>query len=116
MTNLLAMLVSLAMLLTGVSTAALPDAPVGRVMTIGNLAFSHNDDEIALDVYATLGVATDGIQALFDFSIVDGTGVYFPFQIAATSERLLLKNDKHGQTLSITADELVAMTNAALSG
>lgn len=116
MTNLLAMLVSLAMLLTGVSAAALPDAPVGRVMTIGNLAVSHNDDEIALDVYATLGATTDGVQALFDFSVVDGTGVYFPFQIVATSERLLLKNDKHGQTLTITADELADMTNAALGG
>ena len=72
MTNLLAILISMAMLLTGASTATLEEAALGRVVTIGNLVVTRNDEEVDLDPYAVLGITTDGEQALYDFYVSKG--------------------------------------------
>ena len=116
MANLLAILMSLALVLTGAATSALPEEPVGRVMTIGNLEVSHNNDDAYLDLYATLGVTTDGTQTLYDFSIGDNTETYLPFQLAVTENSLLLKNEKDGQTLAITAEDVEQVLTGAAGG
>lgn len=104
MTSLLAMLLSMALLLTGVPADAALDAPVGNVVTIGNLVVSKNDDTVALNAYATFGLSTDGQEALFDFSVINDEQVYLPCQAAVTADRLLL--NAGGQTLSMTGAEL----------
>lgn len=116
MANLLAILVSLAMLLTGGTTAATPETPVGRVVTIGNLQVSHNEDDADLDLYATLGVTTDGAQTLYDFFIGDDDETYLPFQLSATENSLLMRNDKDGQTLALTAADLEKLFGDTLGG
>lgn len=114
MANLLAILMSLAMLLTGATTSALPEEPLGRVMTIGNLEVSHNDDDAVLDLYATLGVTADGTQTLYDFYIGDNSDIYLPFQLAVTENSLLLKNDKDGQTLAVTAADMEPLLSSLM--
>ena len=116
MANLLAILMSLALVLTGATTSSLPEAPMGRVMTLGNLEVSHNGEDAALDLYATLGVTADADQALYDFSIGDASETYLPFQLAVTENSLLLKNDKDGQTLVITPADVEKLIGDTLGG
>ena len=114
MTNLLAILISMAMLLTGASTATLEEAALGRVVTVGNLAVTRNDEEVDLDLYAVLGATTDGEQALYDFYISKDEQAYLPFQVAVTANSLLMKNDKDSQTLLITEAELENMLSGMM--
>ena len=109
MTHLLAILISLAMLLTGASTAALPEEPVGRTVTIGNLQVTHNEDSVALSPYAVLSVATDGVRAIYDFVLNSDDDAFFPFQAVVEGDTLLARLDNDGRTLKLTEAELTDM-------
>ena len=104
MTNLLAILVSLAMMLTGAS-APLAE-PVSRTMQVSNLTVRHNDDEVALSPYASMGVMTDGAEAVFDFFIGRGDDTYLPFQVEVSEGGIVLFNDNSNVTLKLDAKTL----------
>ena len=107
MTNLLAILISLAMLFTG-ATAPVA-APASRTLTVKNLTVRHNDEEVALTPYASLGVMTDGAKAVADFFIGSGDDVCLPFQAQADESGILVFNDKSGATLKIDGAQIDAM-------
>ena len=88
MTNLLAILISLAMLFTG--AIAPVAAPASRTLTVKNLTVRHNDEEVALTPYASLGVC-------------------LPFQAQADESGILVFNDKSGATLKIDGAQIDAM-------
>ena len=67
MTNLLAILVSLAMMLTGASAPMAE--PASRTILVSDLTVQHNDEVVTLTPFASLGVMTDGSKALFDFRL-----------------------------------------------
>ena len=108
MINVLALLVSLAMMLTG---AVAPVAePVSRALTLGNLTVRINDEEVALTPYAQVGVTTDGEKAVYDMFIGGKDGeVYLPFQLLADSDGLLLLSDNSNLTLKLGKEELEQM-------
>ena len=60
MTNLLAILVSLAMMLTGASAPLAQ--PVSRTALISDITVSHNDEEVTLSPYVSFGMITDGAK------------------------------------------------------
>ena len=110
MTNLLAILVSLAMMLTG-ATAPVAE-PVSRTLLLSNLTVAHNDETVTLTPYASLGVTTDGETAALDF-YVGGESSMLPFQVVADAEGLLIRSDNSDQTLRIGYDQLQSLAGTA---
>ena len=109
MTNLLSILVSLAMLMTGVSATALPDEAVGRVVTLGNLEARYDEEEAAATPYASMGVSTDGKTAVYDFYIGNDDDTLLPFRAVVSADQLLVRCDAARQTLRLTAEDLEAL-------
>lgn len=107
MTNLLAILVSLAMMLTG-ATAPLEE-PASRALQVSNLTVRHNNEEVTLSPFASVGVMTDGAKAVVDFFVGSGEDVYLPFQLVADESGLLMTNDNSKVTLKIDGDQLQAL-------
>lgn len=99
MTNLLAVLLSLAMMFTG--AAAPVSQPVSRTMQVSNITVRHNDEEVALSPYASLGVMTDGAQVALDFFIGIGDEVCLPFQAAADENGVLVYSGNADVTLKL---------------
>ena len=109
MTNLLSILVSLAMLVTGVSATALPDEAVGRVVTLGNLEARYDEEEAAATPYASMAVSTDGKTAVYDFYIGNDDDTLLPFRAVVSADQLLVRCDAARQTLRLTAEDLEAL-------
>ncbi|MBR0366872.1 MAG: hypothetical protein IJH86_00580 [Clostridia bacterium] len=107
MTNLLAILVSLAMLFTG-ATAPVAE-PASRTLQLSNLVVRHNDEEVALTPYASLGVMTDGAKAVVDFFVGSGDDVCLPFQAQADENGILVLSDNSHVTLKIDSAHIDAM-------
>ena len=105
MINVLALLVSLAMMLTG---AVAPVAePVSRTLVLGNLTVQINDEEVKLSPYAQVGVTTDGEKAVYDMFVGGKDGeTFLPFQLAADENGLLLLSDNSNVTIKLTKEEL----------
>lgn len=113
MTNLLAIVVSLAMILTG-ATAPLAE-PASRTILLSDLTVQHNDEEVVLSPFAALGVMTDGTKALFDFSVGKEDQVYLPFQVVVDEGGVVVTNDNANVTLKIDADQLETMLGDSIS-
>lgn len=113
MTNLLAILVSLAMMFTGAGAPV--TQPVSRTILISDLTVQHNDEEVVLSPFATLGVMTDGAKALFDFSVGKEDQVYLPFQAVADESGIIVTNDNANVTLKIDADQLETLLGSSVS-
>lgn len=113
MTNLLAILVSLAMLLTGAS-APLAE-PASRTILVSDLTVQHNDEVVTLTPFASLGVMTDGSKALFDFFVGKEDQVYMPFQVVADESGIVVTNDNCNVTLKLDKEQLDAMLDGAVS-
>lgn len=113
MTNLLAILVSLAMMFTGAGAPV--TQPVSRTILISDLTVQHNDEEVVLSPFATLGVMTDGAKALFDFSVSKEDQVYLPFQAVADESGIIVTNDNANVTLKIDADQLETLLGSSVS-
>ncbi|MBR1559988.1 MAG: hypothetical protein IJ646_07075 [Clostridia bacterium] len=111
MTNLLAILLSVAMLLAG-APATGPAAETGRVMTLGNLEISHNDEAVALSPFALFGVTADGERAVIDFHVDADGETYLPLQAVVTADSLLLRSDGADTTVKVTNEDLAALTGA----
>ena len=107
MTNLLAILISLAMLLTG-ATAPVA-APASRTLQLNNLTVRHNDEEVALKPYASLGVMTDGAKVVADFFVGSGDDICLPFQAQADKDGILVLSDNSSVTLKIDSANIDAM-------
>ena len=111
MINVLALLVSLAMMLTG---AVAPVAePVSRALTLGNLTVRINDEEVTLTPYAQVGVMTDGAKAVYDMFVGNGEDVYLPFQLSADENGLMLLSDSSNMTIKLSREELEALMEQA---
>lgn len=104
MINLLSILVSLAMMLTG-ATAPMAE-PASRTLLLGNLTVRCNDEEVVLNPYAAMGVATDGEKAVYDFYVGSGEDTYLPFQLAADQDGLLFLSDNSNVTLKLDKADL----------
>ena len=112
MTNLLALLVSLAMILTG-ATAPVAE-PVSRTLTLSNLTVRVNEEEVTLNPYASVAVMTDGAKAVYDMFIGGKDGEkYLPFQLAADENGLLLLSDNSNVTVKLTREELESLMEQA---
>ena len=108
--NVIAILVSLAMMLTGAGSDGSP-AEVSRTVRISNLAIELNGQEIDFDSALRLGARTDGQKALFDIAVEKDGEELFPIQISANADRLAVASV--GQAVGVSADALNALVEQA---
>lgn len=80
MTQLLSMLVCLAMLFSGAATSQDANAYISNVLTIHDASLSINGEEYPIDPKLSIGVATENGQALLDFHMPCGEEMLFPLQ------------------------------------
>ena len=112
MKKLLAILMSAVMLLT-CAVGALGEAEAAevnaKVLTISNLRFSHNDEEVTLNPSATLGFMSQDGKTVVDFAIHNNDQVYLPYQLVVDDTGLLLRSDNGNITLQVTTEQLEAL-------
>ena len=125
--NLIAMLVSLAMMLTGAGGsvqpgAALPAGETARTLTLSNLSVTWNGETLQLDPQARIGVSTDGKKALYDFAVELGEKTLLPMQLSAGEEGVTMLSGNSGVAVTVTAEalaglaaQLEAQANASLA-
>ena len=100
--NLIALLVSLAMMLTGAGGAAQPEAalPAGetaRTLTLSNVSMTWNGQTLQVDPQVRFGVSTDGKKALYDFAVEMGDKVLLPMQLSAGEEGVTVLSGNSAQ-------------------
>ena len=125
--NLIAILVSLAMMLTGAGGSVQPGAelPAGetaRTLTLSNLSVTWNGETLQLDPQARIGVSTDGKKALYDFAVELGEKTLLPMQLSAGEEGVTMLSGNSGVAVTVTAEalaglaaQLEAQANASLA-
>ena len=84
MMSILAMLISLAMMLTGAGEGA----DLSRTMTISDLTLTVNDESVTLNPTLSLGARSDGEMGLFDLALNLNGEKLFPVQLMADAEKL----------------------------
>ena len=125
--NLIAMLVSLAMMLTGAGGAvqpeALPAAQTARTLTLSNVSVTWNGETLQLEPRAHIGVSTDGQKAVYDFAVDLGEKKLFPVQVSAGENGVTALSGNSGVAVKVTAEaleglagQLEAQMNASLAG
>ena len=112
MLNLFAILISLAMLLTGAPEGTLSE-PVGKTLVIDNIAVDRDGENLALTPTAHLATRTDGATAAYDFYIESGGEKLMPLQLTVDEDKLLLA-DPTGATLKLTKEDLGGMAGEGL--
>ena len=113
--NLIAILVSLAMMLTGVGGAVQTDAtqPVAetaRKLTLSNVNVTWNGKPLRLDPQAHIGVSTDGTRALYDFGVEVGDKKLMPVQLSVGEKGLTALSVNSGIAVNVTAEALEGLT------
>ena len=112
--NLIAMLVSLAMMLTGVGGIDQPEAapPAGetaRTLTLSNVNVTWNGETLHLDPQVRFGVSTDGRKALYDFAVELGDKVLLPMQLSAGEKGVTVLSGNSGIAVNFTAEALAGL-------
>ena len=105
--NLIAILLSLAMMLTGAGGEGQP-AEASRNLVLHNVAVSYNGETLRLGPQARLGVSTDGAKAVFDFGVDLNDETLLPVQLGVS--------DAGVTALFANSDVAVTATAEALKG
>jgi len=112
--NLIAMLVSLAMMLTGAGgiaqpEAALPTGETARTLTLSNVSVTWNGETLQLDPQVHFGVSTDGKKALYDFAVELGDKTLLPMQLSAGEKGVTVLSGNSGVAVTVTAEALAGL-------
>ena len=83
--NIIAILVSLAMMLTGVGGEGQP-AEAARTLVLHNVRITVNDETVDLAPELRLGASTDGQKAVYDLGVDLNGETLFPIQLGAADE------------------------------
>ena len=109
--NLIAMLVSLAMMLTGAGgtvqpEAAQPAAQTARILTLSNINVTWNGETLHVAPEAHIGVSTDGTKALYDFAVELEDRKLLPVQLSADESGITALCGNGGVALKATTEAL----------
>lgn len=103
--SLIAILLSLAMMLTGAGGEGMP-AQSARTLTLRNVVVTLNGETQRLTPEAHIGVMSDGENAVFDFGVdVDGQAL-MPIQIGVGERGLTALFEESGVALNVTKEAL----------
>lgn len=81
--NVIAILLSLAMMLTGVGGEGQP-AEAARNLVLRNVTFTYNGETVRLGPQAHVGVSTDGSKAVYDFGVDLNDEKLLPVQLGVS--------------------------------
>ena len=112
--NILAILVSLAVMITG--GAGVPGDVQARTLTVSNVSLTLNGETVRLNPAARVGVQTDGETALFDFAVENGGEDLLPVQASVNEEGLTLIAPKDGTAFTVTAGAFEKLIEQSLEG
>ena len=114
--NILAILISLAMMLTGAGAEGQP-AEASRTLTLHNISLTYNGETIELAPALTLGASTDGEKAVFDVGVSCGDETLFPMQLGVNEDGLTVLSKSEDVAVRISAkafDDLTEQLNATI--
>ena len=103
--NLIAILLSLAMMLTGAGEAGQP-AEAARTLTLHNVKLSVNGDTVELAPELHLGAYTDGKTALFDLGLALKDEALMPFQLKVAESGITALAENAEVAVNVTAKAL----------
>ena len=106
--NLISILLSLAMMLTGVGGEGQPEQ-ASRVATLHNVMVIYNGEPVRLTPEAHLGVSTDGESALFDFGVDLDGDTLMPVQVGVNGDGVTALFAGSGDAVTVTAGALEAL-------
>ena len=109
--NLIAMLLSFAMMLTGAGGEVQPAQ--ARNLVLHNVQFSYNGESVQLPQALHVGVSTDGEKAVFDFGIDQGGETLLPVQLGVSEEGVAALFTNSDIAVNITADAIDAAMQQA---
>ena len=116
--NILAILLSFAMMLTGAGGEGQP-AEAARTLVLHNVSITYNGETVNLAPALRLGAATDGEKAVFNAGVdVDGDTL-FPMQLGVGENGVTALFEKSDVAVNVSADALNALSeqaNQMLSG
>lgn len=110
--NILAVLISLAMMLTGVGGEGMP-AEAARTLVVSNVSLTYNGETVNLAPSLRLGAATDGEKAVYDIGVDLNGETLFPIQLGADESGLTLLAKSNGTAVKVSAEALDALTEQA---
>ena len=106
--NLISILLSLAMMLTGVGGEGQP-VQASRVATLRNIMVTYNGEPVRLAPEAHLGVSADGESALFDFGVDLDGDTLMPVQVGVNGDGVTALFAGSGEAVTVTAGALEAL-------
>ena len=112
--NLMAILISLAMMLTGAGGAvqpeSLPVAETARTLTLSNVNVTWNGETVSLGPQAHAGVSTDGVKAVYDFGVdLDGKTL-MPVQVSVDESGITALSGNSGVAVAVTEKALTQLS------
>ena len=111
--NILAIIISLAMMLTGAGAEGQP-AEMARTLTLHDLTVTYNDETVEVAPALRLGAYTDGEKAVFDFGLDLNDDTLFPIQLGASeADGLTVLFVKSGIAARVSANALNALSEQA---
>jgi len=101
--NILAILLSFAMMLTGAGVDG-QSAEVSRTLVVHDISVTYNDESVDLPYSLVAGVDTDGKKAVFDLGLVTEDETLFPIQLGVDEAGLTLLVENADTAVRVTAD------------
>lgn len=110
--NIIAILLSFAMMLTGVGGEGQP-AEGSRTMILHNLSIHYNGMDLELNPALQLGASTDGEKAVFDLGVLLDDETLFPIQLGVSEDGITALFKNSDVAAKISADALNGLTEQA---
>ncbi len=107
--SILAILISLAMMLTGAGGEGQP-AEASRMMVIHDVNITYNDESVTLDPALWLGAYANGEKAVYDLSLQVNNESLFPMQLGVDDTGITALFEKSDVAVKVSAEALEALT------
>lgn len=108
--NILAILLSFAMMLAGVGGEGQP-AEASKTLALHDVRLYVNDETLDLDPELLLGAYSDGQKAVFDLRVLAGEETLFPVQLGVDDSGLTALFEKSDVAVKVSADALNALSD-----
>ena len=106
--NILAVLISIAMMLTGAGGEGQP-AEASRTLVVSHVSFTYNGETIDLAPTLRIGASTDGAKAVYDVGVDLNGETLFPMQLGVDDSGLTLLSQKNDVAVKVSAQAFDAL-------
>jgi len=106
--NILAVLISLAMMLTGAGGEGMP-AEAARTLVVSDVSLTYNGETVNLAPTLRIGASTDGAKAVYDVGVDLNGETLFPMQLGVDESGLTVLNKGNDVAMKISAQAFTAL-------